>query len=177
MVELLHRYAKLYETRTILDRSNIINISFNRTQIFKELVQSARREKAFTQFLHMLDNKGIFEKFDIDVIGRLFFTNKVIYNMTIEEIDAYIKQEKPLLYDEMKNIRVGQSTLLDAIKQAIKQLQDTYKDSNVDFSFDKLLNSRMLDIFTKLHSLAYEAFKQLRDTQYTMKDIIIKKPY
>ena len=173
-------YLKIKAEKNILDRGYVTNIGFHNSGMFKELHKSAQLEEAFLKFIRLIGGNKDFNKYSLDSIGKLFFNNKYISRLgdgTLYNIDKIDSEIPKLKLTELTKIKISKDSLIYRVKNALKEMQRIYGDSNINFNYNDILNKTYLSTLRELKSTAYNFMRSLGHKHFLYQKMANKLKY
>lgn len=125
---------------------------FSTSSTLIKLVQAAKSTKAFFEFIDAFRNEDGDVPYNLNALADYFTNDAIKYKKYSKETTTWRELEQ-----ETINGRKG----TEVLEEIIDELYNRYKDSDVDFNTDKVLNTHdMLDVMENLYRLTIEYTKQ-----------------
>jgi len=176
-IKALMNYAEIYNKYVIVNKSYVKNVAFNKSETFKTLLNYAKVNKAYNEFLNMLDPKGTgsFYAFNLETIANLFFRNEFIRQQSdgtyFNVSNLKYKVKKIDVLNQLQNTKVNGESLLSLIQKSIVHLQKNFGTSDINFDMRNVMSD---DFETTLRTLTNQTYKILTDLRTTHNTIYNK---
>lgn len=176
-IKALMNYAEIYNKYVIVNKSYVKNVAFNKSESFRELLNYAKINQAYNEFLNMLDPNGTgsFYAFNLETIANLFFRNEFIKQQSdgtyFNVSNLKYKVKKIDVLNQLQNTKVNGESLLSLIQKSIVHLQKNFGASNINFDMRNVMSN---DFETTLRTLTNQVYKILTDLRTTHNTIYNK---
>lgn len=172
IVENMQRYAQLFQEKVIVHKSFVKSVDFNKSDVFKQFIQQAKVTKAFIEFIELVDPSKELSDINLQKLSELFFRNIYIRRQSDGSLFNVMNDELLLKNinntawrAQLKTIIINNTTLLEAVKTALKTLQERYSETDVYYSYQDVLTPEFRDTLKGLKQKVYTLFSQMAKTQ------------
>lgn len=178
----MQKYAQLFQEKVIVHKSYVTNVDFNKSDVSKTLTEQAKVIKAFIEFVELIDPDKELAEFNLRKLAELFFRNVYIRRQSdgslfdVSDDEALLKNIKnAAIRSQLKKMTINNTTLLEAVKRALKTLQERYSETNVYYSYETVLTSEFLDTIRGLKQKLYTLFSQMAKTHNDVANFVLPK--
>lgn len=130
------KYTKLYESYS--SRTELLN-----TPYFEKIEKASQTTQAFFEFIEHFRFEG---KLDTNLLTLAeYFTNDVIKYKNYDT--------NTLTWHKLKDRKLGKRTYAEIMEEAINDLHNKYKDTDININFDNVLSKDLMEGLFNLESL------------------------
>lgn len=180
----MQKYAQLFQEKVVVHKSYVTNVDFNKSDVFKTLTNQAKVIKAFIEFTELIDPDKELTDINLQKLAELFFRNEYIRRQSdgslfnVSDDEALLENIKnAAIRSQLKHMTVNNTTLLAAVKHALKTLQERYSETDVYYSYKTVLTPEFRDAIRGLKQKLYTLFSQMAKTHNDIINFVLPKYY